>query len=90
MSATAETLPDRGSPAETGSRRLPAGPVGLLGRRAFRDARIRTIGFACLFAVASILNPVGYRHTYSTVAERLAFANSFSHNKAVVLFYGKA
>ena len=69
---------------------MPERPVGLLGRRAFRDARIRTIGFACLFAVASILNPVAYRHTYSTVAERLAFADSFSHNKAVVLFYGKA
>jgi ABC-2 type transport system permease protein len=40
--------------------------------------------------VASILNPVAYRHTYSTLAERLAFAESFGHNKAVVLFYGKA
>ena len=62
----------------------------LLARRTFRDARIRTIAFAYLFAIASILNPVGYRHTYSTRAERQAFADSFAHDKAVVLFYGKA
>jgi len=90
MSATAETVPGRGAPADTAPRRPAARPVGLLARRTFRDARIRTIGFAYLFAVASILNPVAYRHTYSTLAERLAFANSFGHNKAVVLFYGKA
>lgn len=89
-SATAETLPGRGSPADAGRTRARAAPVGLLGRRTFRDARVRSIAFAYLFAVASILNPVSYRHTYSTLAERLAFANSFAHNKAVVLFYGKA
>ena len=90
MSATAETVPGRGSPAETAPRRSAARPVWLLARRNFRDARVRTIGFTYLFAVASILNPVAYRHTYSTLAERLAFAESFGHNKAVVLFYGKA
>jgi len=90
VSATAETVPDRGSPAETAPRRRAARPVGLLARRTFRDARIRTIAFGYLFAVASILNPVAYRHAYSTLAERLAFAESFGHNKAVVLFYGKA
>jgi ABC-2 type transport system permease protein len=90
VSATAETVPGRGSPAKTAPRRRAARPVGLLARRTFRDARIRTIAFAYLFAVASILNPVAYRHTYSTLAERLAFAESFGHNKAVVLFYGKA
>jgi polyether ionophore transport system permease protein len=90
VASTAETVPGRGSGANARPRRRAAGPVGLLARRAFRDARIRTIGFAYLFGVASILNPVAYRHTYSTLAERLAFANSFGHNKAVVLFYGKA
>jgi len=90
VAATAETVPGRGSGADGRPGRRAAGPVGLLARRAFRDARIRTIGFAYLFAIASILNPVAYRHTYSTLAERLAFANSFGHNKAVVLFYGKA
>jgi len=61
-----------------------------LARRTFRDARVRTIAFTYLFAVASILNPVSYRHTYATLAQRRAFADSFAHNKAVVLFYGKA
>jgi len=65
-------------------------PVAALARRTFRDARARTIGFVYLFAVASALNPISYRHTYSTLAERLAFAKSFANNKAVVLFYGKA
>lgn len=68
----------------------PASPVGLIGRRAFADARIRTLSFAYLFAAAAFLNPLAYRHTYTTIAERLAFAHSFAHNKAVVLFYGKA
>ncbi|HTT31926.1 MAG TPA: hypothetical protein VMG37_26155 [Solirubrobacteraceae bacterium] len=68
----------------------PTETLGPLARRAFRDARVRTIAFAYLFAIASFLNPVSYRHTYATLAERLAFAESFAHNKAVVLFYGKA
>ena len=63
--------------------------IEALARRAFLDARIRTLAFAYLFAVAAFLNPVAYRHTYSTLQERIAFANSFSANKGVVLFYGK-
>lgn len=66
------------------------GSTVLLARRAFRDARIRTLSFAYLFAAAAYVNPVSYRHTYATLAERLQFAHSFAHNKAVVLFYGKA
>jgi ABC-2 type transport system permease protein len=62
----------------------------LLARRAFADARIRTIAFAYLFGVVAYLNPVAYRHTYPTLAQRLEFAHSFANNKAVVLFYGKA
>ncbi|HTU86357.1 MAG TPA: hypothetical protein VMF57_12335 [Solirubrobacteraceae bacterium] len=62
----------------------------LLARRAFADARIRTISFAYLFAAVAYLNPVSYRHTYATLSERLQFAHSFANNKAVVLFYGKA
>jgi polyether ionophore transport system permease protein len=71
-------------------RPLPARPVILIGRRAFADARVRTIAFAYLFAATAYLNPVSYRHTYSTISERLQFAHSFANNKAVVLFYGKA
>jgi polyether ionophore transport system permease protein len=67
-----------------------ASPVRLIARRAFADARVRTLSFAYLFAAAAFINPIAYRHTYTTLAERLAFAHSFAHNKAVVLFYGKA
>lgn len=59
-------------------------------RRALRDARTRTIGFVYVFAGVAYLEPVAYRHTYPTVAGRVGFAHSFAHNKAVVLFYGKA
>ena len=61
-----------------------------IARRALRDARARTIGFAYLFAAVAYIQPVSYRHTYPTVADRLSFAHSFANNKAVVLFYGKA
>ncbi len=61
-----------------------------LTRGALREARARTLGFAYLFAAVTYINPVSYRHAYPTVAERLGFAHSFAHNKAVVLFYGKA
>ena len=56
--------------------------------RAFRDARVRTIGFAYLFALYAYIQPVGYRHAYPTHAARLAFAHSFASNDALRLFYG--
>jgi ABC-2 type transport system permease protein len=61
-----------------------------LASRAMRDGRARTVGFAYLFAAVSFLQPVAYRHTYPTLADRVGFARSFAGNKAVVLFYGKA
>jgi ABC-2 type transport system permease protein len=60
-----------------------------LARRAFRDARVRTIAFAYLFALYAYIQPVGYRHTYPTITERLSFARSFGPNKALRLFYGE-
>jgi ABC-2 type transport system permease protein len=66
------------------------GPLLALTGRALRDARTRTLAFAYLFAAVAYINPVSYRHTYPTLADRLGFARSFAHNKAVVLFYGKA
>ena len=72
----------------TRPRRSP--PALALTRRAVTDAWIRTIAFAYLFAAVAYINPVAYRHTYPTLAQRLAFAHSFGANKAVVLFYGKA
>jgi ABC-2 type transport system permease protein len=58
-------------------------------RRAMRDARTRTIAFAYLFAIYAYIQPVGYRHTYATAAERLSFAHSFGANKGLRLIYGQ-
>ena len=78
------------------ARRAPGARAGAgldlalaLARRAFRDARIRTIAFAYLFAAYSYIQPVGYRHTYPTLSDRLAFVHSFANNKAIRLFYGE-
>jgi ABC-2 type transport system permease protein len=65
-------------------------PARALARRAFLDARVRTIAFASLFALYGYIQPVGYRHTYPTLHDRMQFAHSFASNKAVVVFYGKA
>jgi ABC-2 type transport system permease protein len=65
-------------------------PAPALVRRAFMDARVRTIAFAYLFAIYGYIQPVGYRHAYPTPHSRLEFAHSFANNKAVVVFYGKA
>jgi ABC-2 type transport system permease protein len=77
------------------ARRAPGSSAGVgldpalaLARRAFRDARIRTIAFAYVFAAYSYIQPVGYRHAYPTVSDRLAFVHSFANNKAIRLFYG--
>ena len=69
----------------------PAGcALGLaLARRAFRDARARTISFVYLFALYAYIQPIGYRDGYPTLAERVEFARSFANNKAVRLFYGE-
>ncbi len=64
------------------------GAARALIRRAFADARIRTISFAGLFAAIAYIQPASYRTTYPTLADRLAFAHSFGDNKAVRLFYG--
>jgi ABC-2 type transport system permease protein len=68
-----------------------AGPraARALARRALRDARTRTMAFAYLFAVYAYIQPVGYRHTYATIAERVAFAHSFASNRGLRLIYGQ-
>ena len=65
-------------------------PQAAVARRVLRDGRPRTLAFAYLFAAVAYIQPVSYRHTYPTNADRLAFAHAFGANKAVVLFYGKA
>lgn len=78
------------SPDSVVSAAVPPSILRTLWARSLRDVRVRAIAFAYLFAVVAYINPVSYRHAYPTLAERLAFAHSFGHNKAVVLFYGKA
>ncbi len=84
-SASAPASPLAWSPA---SRATALAPIRALARRAFRDARVRTISFAYLFGLYSYIQPVGYRHAYPTLADRLAFAHSFAGNDALRLFYG--
>ncbi len=60
-----------------------------IARRAFADARIRTLSFAALFALVAYANVVGYRSSYPTQASRLAFAHAFGGNASVRLFYGE-
>jgi ABC-2 type transport system permease protein len=64
------------------------GPARAIAWRALGDARIRDGCFALFFLLFAYANPVGYRHTYPTLAERVRFALSFGTNKAVELFYG--
>ncbi len=56
--------------------------------RALGDARVRTASFAVLFAVMALVQVVGYRRSYPTLAERTAFARAFGDNNAIRLFYG--
>ncbi|MGH2910863.1 MAG: ABC transporter permease [Solirubrobacteraceae bacterium] len=86
MSASSGALAVPNSPASRTSINL--GSTRALARRAFRDARTRTISFASLFAIYAYIQPAGYRHAYPTLAERLAFAHSFANNDALRLFYG--
>jgi ABC-2 type transport system permease protein len=87
MSAVSPSVSEPSTPSATGG--VGLGPARALARRAFRDARVRTVAFAYLFAVITYIQPVSYRHTYPTVADRLAFAHSFAGNKAIRLFYGE-
>jgi polyether ionophore transport system permease protein len=78
------------SGARPGRSRVAGGARVAVARRVLRDGRTRTLWFAYLFAAVAYIQPVSYRHTYPTIADRLAFAHAFGANKAVVLFYGKA
>ena len=63
-------------------------PASAVTRRALADTRVRNLSFACFFALIAFVQPVGYRHSFPTVADRLEFARSFGANAAVRLFYG--
>ena len=66
-----------------------ADPALALGVRLFKDARVRTLSFAYVFAAFAYIQPAGYRNTYPTPAERIGFAQSFAGNKGLRLFYGE-
>ncbi len=68
--------------------RAPTSPAAALVRRAFLDARTRTAAFTYIFAIYSWVQAAGYRSTYPTLADRMAFARSFAGNAAIRLFYG--
>ena len=87
VSATSAALaPARVASPSTGTTPRPA---LALARRAFRDARVRTISYAYLFAAIAYAQVVAYRDAYPTLSSRVAFARSFFDNKAVRLFYGE-
>lgn len=77
-------------PRRTPGPHRPFARCAALVRRAALDARIRTIAFAYVFAIVAYINPATYASAYPTIASRVAFAHSFAHNKAVVLFFGRA
>jgi ABC-2 type transport system permease protein len=83
--ADAEILAPRAQRSRSG---VAPGPALTLARRAFRDARVRTVAFGCLFALIAYTQPLAYRHAYPTLASRATFAHSFADNKAIRLFYG--
>jgi polyether ionophore transport system permease protein len=75
-----------GPSAPTGRRPVPLWVA--TGRRAFLDARTRTIVFAYVFAVYAWVQAAGYRGTYPTLADRMDFARAFAGNDAIRIFYG--
>ena len=60
-----------------------------IARRAFADARVRTISFALLFAFAAYLQATAYREGYPTLEDRLRFARSVGANDAARVLYGE-
>ncbi|HEY3020672.1 MAG TPA: hypothetical protein VGJ32_10785 [Solirubrobacteraceae bacterium] len=65
------------------------GAASAIARRAFADARVRTISFAALFVVSALTQATAYREGYPTAADRLALARTIGANEAVRLLYGK-
>jgi ABC-2 type transport system permease protein len=59
-----------------------------IARRAFADARVRTISFVLLFFLGALTQATAYREGYSTLAERLKFACTVGENDAARLLYG--
>lgn len=56
--------------------------------RAARSTRVRDGAFALFFGLQAVIQPVGYRHSFPALADRVAFARSFGGDPALRLFYG--
>lgn len=68
----------------------PSSPiVRAIAGQAFRDGRTRTLGFCYLFAAYAFAQPSGYRSTYPSFADRVAFARGFGANVGLRLMYGR-
>src|SRR5690348_18006667 len=85
MSAVSQDAPPLSRQAGTTAR----GPAAAVTARVLRGGRVLTATFGYLFAVYSFIQPVGYRGTYPTTADRLAFARDFGGNTGLRLFYGE-
>lgn len=64
------------------------GPTRALARRTFADARLRTAGFAALFAIYGLAQSAAYTKAYPTLADRRSLASTFGNSAALKLFYG--
>jgi ABC-2 type transport system permease protein len=64
------------------------GTILRLAARQLADGRRLTLSFGLLFALVAYVQPVAYRHSYPTIADRLTFARSFGSDTAIRLFYG--
>jgi ABC-2 type transport system permease protein len=60
-----------------------------MARQAFRDGRPRTLAFGYLYFGYAYAQAAGYRATYRTPAQRLAFADGFGDNAGLRLLYGR-
>ena len=60
-----------------------------IARRAFADARVRTISFAFLFAFAASSRQPPIARTIRTLQDWLKFAQSVGENDAARLLYGE-
>jgi ABC-2 type transport system permease protein len=74
--------------ATTTTARPAPGAERALIRRRLLDVRMMTAACAYLFAIYAYIQPSGYRTAYKTLAERLAFAQSFGTSKGLRLLYG--
>ena len=59
-----------------------------IARLRLRADRRRTLWFAALLGGLAYIQPAAYRHSYPTIADRVAFAHAFGGDRALRLLYG--